>query len=273
MVFNLYPTHTVGSDFFEEGFFDEIDKWKTHNQKHSISKFKSNALTDDEYEKVKDLLDTMHTTEDYKEYKKAFDKFCYFCHMVSRGVIFKKCELKKGEPDHHSLYVEYSYNTKKIQLDDDVVLYHVSSVGGIKELIPQFRGKSAKGYMYDKSRVYFTIRKNMPKFLADYKMTEKTHLYVCKEKIKDVYVDPLVWTNFQGAVYVETTKPIKVEEVTKSNITSLLSSLFGSKEDDKNEDDEKSVEESVEYCDESSEFNFDEFYNFVTENGFTIINE
>ena len=93
-------------------------------------------------------------------------------------------------------------------------LYHISKVEGIKELIPVFRGKSATGYMYDKPRIYFTIHKEMPKFLADYGVAEKMHKYECKRDIKEVYVDPLVWNgNLQGAVYVETNNPVPVEEM------------------------------------------------------------
>jgi hypothetical protein len=54
----------------------------------------------------------------------------------------------------------------------------------------------------------------MPKFLADYSPTEKVHKYECKENIRDVYVDPLVWNGkIQGAVYVESYKNIPVEEM------------------------------------------------------------
>ena len=54
----------------------------------------------------------------------------------------------------------------------------------------------------------------MPKFLADYGVAEKMHKYECKQDIKEVYVDPLVWNgNLQGAVYVETNNPIPVEEM------------------------------------------------------------
>jgi hypothetical protein len=93
-------------------------------------------------------------------------------------------------------------------------LYHISKVAGIKELIPAYRCKSAKGYLYESPRVYFTIHKEMPKFLADYKWYENMHKYVSKVDFKEVYVDPLVWNGkIQGAVYVESYKNIPVEEM------------------------------------------------------------
>jgi hypothetical protein len=54
----------------------------------------------------------------------------------------------------------------------------------------------------------------MPKFLADYKWYEKMHKYECKANVNEIYVDPLVPVGaIQGALYVETNKPIPVEEM------------------------------------------------------------
>ena len=191
------------------------DEWKTANQNHSKKVFKSNVLSENEYNNLFDLRKIMKTTDDYTEYKKAFEKVCRFCHIVPRGTIITKFIIKSGSKENkNSVLVEYSYNTKKIKLPEGMKLYHLSKVEGITELQPQFRGKSAKGYFYDKPRIYFTIHKRMPKFLADYKIHEKMHKYECKVPISDVYVDPLVWNkSFQGAVYVEINKPVPVEEM------------------------------------------------------------
>ena len=69
-----------------------------------------------------------------------------------------------------------------------------------------------------------------------------------------------MWSYLQGAVYVESTTPIPVEELTDKNKSSILGSL--SKSND--EKDEENIEEG---------FNFEEFYEFVTENGLQLINE
>ena len=206
----------------------------------------------------------MRETDDYSEYKKAFDAFCRFCHILPRGVIIRTYDLRKGRPDKHSLYVEYAFNTKLIDLPEGTMLYHMSSVDGITELKPFFKGKSARGFLYDKPRIYFTIRKNMPKFLADYKMNEKLHMYVCKEPIKRAYVDPLVWSNIQGAVYVETNKPIKVEKVTSQGLGDIIKKLTQKPET------ERITNESIIECEEDRDFNFDDFFGFVTENGIII---
>lgn len=252
----ILPNTNEAQAFIESGFFDEIDKWRAANQDSDKKEYKNSMVTDEEFERMKECIDIIETTENYEEYKKAFSRFCYFCHIVPRGVILVKYDLKKGnKPDHNYLYVKYTYNTKRMELPEGSQLYHMSKVGGIKELIPFFRGKAAKGYKYDKPRIYFTIRKNMPKIMADYKVGEKMHMYLCKEKIKNVFVDPMLWGYASGAVYIETNKPIPVEEITDSKKA----------EDAKEKNDNAFKEEAL--LEDETEFNFDHFFEFVTENG------
>ena len=218
-----------------------------------------NLITEEEYNQMKDCIERMRTEEKYQNYKKAFDEFCKFCHIVPDGVIIKTYTLSKNKDgDTYTLEVDYSENTKKITLPEGTELYHLSKVDGIKELIPQFRGKSAKGYLYDKPRIYLTIRKNMPKFLADYKANETVYKYKVTQPIREVYVDPLVYTNLQGAVYVETNTPIPVEELKEENIVKkVVSTVTGqNREESKNES-----------------FDFDDFYEFVTEFGMIPVDE
>lgn len=134
---------------------------------------------------------------------------------MPRGVIIRSYSIEKGkEKDRNTLSMEYAYNTKRITLDDSVKLYHMSKIDNITELKPCFRGKSERGYLYDKPRIYFTIRKNMTKLMADYKLNTKMYMYECKEKIRYAYVDPLLPSKIlSGAIYVETTKPIRVEKI------------------------------------------------------------
>ena len=44
--------------------------------------------------------------------------------------------LKEKKDDSNNLYVEYTENTRPINMPPDTKLYHQSVVGGIKELIP-----------------------------------------------------------------------------------------------------------------------------------------
>ena len=257
------------TSLLEVNFFEEIDRWKTHNQNHTISKFKSNTISDADYEMLKDLIMTMRECEGYEEYSKAFNRFCRYCHVLPRGVIIRRYDLKRGKEDRNSLYVEYTYNTKKMTLPEGTILYHMSSVPDITELKPFFRGKSGRGYLYDKPRIYFTIRKNMPKFLADYRgkrRNEKLHMYICKEPIKNVYVDPLVWSSIQGAVYIETNKPVKVEELTE-NSKSLINKIFPLSEEEPREKEHISSRSESGIIEEETGFDMNHFLNFISENG------
>ena len=91
----------------------------------------------------------------------------------------------------------------------------MSKVDNISTLEPQFRGKSEKGYLYYKPRIYFTIKKDMPKISADINplSNNKTHTYICIKNIKDVYVDPLLNASLNGAVYIETYAKVPVKKI------------------------------------------------------------
>lgn len=199
------------------------EAWKTSNEKVRIQKFSTSEVTDEEYENLKKAIEVMTTTDDYAAYKKEFDKVCRYCHIVPRGVIIHSYRLvrNKNAGGKHTFYLGYSYNTKQITLDDDTVLYHISSVAGLTELKPYFRGKATKGYLYDKHRIYFTVRKNLPKIFADYNKGGKMHTYMCTKKINKVFVDPLLRDKYSRAVYVETTSPIPVKEIDTSMLQAL----------------------------------------------------
>lgn len=234
--------YNISIEPIEEGFkefLDRMDDWKTSNQNHDLQKFYSNSVTDEEYDNLKDTIDTLKNEESYGVYRKAFNYLCNFCHIVPRGTIITKYELFKGdsgETNRNELRVEYSANTRKIHLPDDVHLYHTSTVDDLKELKPTFRGKAPKLYLYDRPRIYFSITNKMPKFLADLNPLAKTFKYRClDDSIRDVYVDPLVYSNLQGAVYVETDKPIPVEKPELAD--KVLDKVDDAKEEDLEDDD------------------------------------
>lgn len=190
--------------------------WKTSDQGSAIKVFKSDNLTEEEYNDMLETVRILRRCETYQEYKPAFNKFCKFCHIVPDGTIIRKIDIKSGSvKDKNYMYVEYAYNTKKIKLKENQSLYHVTKVSGISSLEPHFRGKSEKGYLYDKPRIYFSIYEKMPKGLADYNGNEKMHYYKCNKEITEVYVDPLLRNSAIGAVYVSTNSKIPVTEITK----------------------------------------------------------
>ena len=208
------PDYGIITEMSFTEFMDQMNKWKTTDQSKNKKTFKSTAISDKDFENIESLVHTLRTADDYKEYKSAFDKFCRIIHIVSRGVIICKIKLKKGKEDMNTLEVEYSFNVCKIKIPKGSALYHITKVPGITELVPQFRGKSERGYLYDKPRVYFTLRKHMNKLNADYNIfSGKMHTYICKQDIKEAYVDPLLWSYIKGAIYVESNKPIPVEDI------------------------------------------------------------
>lgn len=191
---------------------------KTLIPRESVSQSKnsfSSSLDEDEYKEIKEIFNVLHNAEEYKEYKKAFEKLCKFCHIAPNGTIITKHTITGNDKDGYKLDIEYSYNNKKITLPDNVALYHMSKVDNISTLEPQFRGKSEKGYLYYKPRIYFTIKQNMSKISADINLfdSSKTHTYICMKNIKDVYVDPLLNASLNGAVYIETYAKIPVKKI------------------------------------------------------------
>lgn len=191
---------------------------KTLIPRESVSQSKnsfSSSLDEDEYKEIKEIFNVLHNAEEYKDYKKAFEKLCKFCHIAPNGTIITKHTITGNDKDGYKLDIEYSYNNKKVTLPDNVALYHMSKVDNISTLEPQFRGKSEKGYLYYKPRIYFTIKKDMPKISADINplSNNKTHTYICMKNIKDVYVDPLLNASLNGAVYIETYAKIPVKKI------------------------------------------------------------
>ena len=172
-------------------------------------------VSETEYNKIKALVQAMREEDDYKKYHRMFIRFCKIFHIPYNGTIVCDHIEKKNKMGTYTLSITWSNNTNKITLPEGYSLYHVSPVAGIKELIPTFKGKKQKGYLYDKPRIYFSIKKHMPKFNADLvgKDAMGTHQYVAKKEIREVYVDPIVWAPFYGAVYIETNQPVPVEEV------------------------------------------------------------
>ena len=208
-------------DYIEEGIAQLAKQslnsnWKLADKTSTRKQFKSDNVTEEEFEELKGLIKIMRTCETYQEYKPAFWKFCKYCHIAPEGTILVKIKLKSGsKEDHNSLYVEYAYNNKKIKLDESKHLFHISKIEGIKELQPFFRGKSERGFLYDKPRIYLTVYEKMPRIMADYGSSAKINYYKVNKEISEAYVDPLLPLAAQGAVYIETNRPIPVEEVKK----------------------------------------------------------
>ena len=218
-MFDIFGKKEEKKKSVNEAFFDSketkeiLSKLIPREDVSSAKNSFSGNLSDEEYKDMKEIFSILHKSEDYNEYKKAFEKLCKFCHIAPAGTIITKHEITGNDNSGYKLNIEYSYNNKKVSLPPEVALYHQSKVDNIHELIPTFRGKSEKGYLYYKPRVYFTIRQSLPKISTDYAFGTKLHTYICMKNIKDVYVDPLLNSSINGAVYVETSAKIPVKKL------------------------------------------------------------
>ena len=200
--------------------FKDASKWKTSNQYSEKHTFLNTSITDKEYSILKECLDKMKSVEDYKEYKKYFDRFCKFCHILPDGTVLYSCDLiKYGENYSNVNYIKvvYAYNTHKIEIDKNKPLYHISKVPNLRKLKPFFRSKtfsklgtSDHQYFYSSPRIYFTFNNSMLKWFADYSWNQDVYKYVLDDDVKYCYVDPLVPSIINKAIYIETKEPLKV---------------------------------------------------------------
>jgi len=215
--------YSADEDVFTEFSFsqlmDDLKNWKTSNEASSKQTFKSSHVSDEEFLMLKDCIFNMRENENYGLYKQYFNKFCKYCHILPTGTVIYSYYLERNpdKGDNNSIEVVYSYNTKKITIPDDAILYHISQVPDIKYLKPTFRSKKfdkmsqkQHRYFYSSPRVYLTLNKNMLNTFADIATGEKTCIYVVDKKITQAYVDPLVPGVINKAIYVETSSPIKV---------------------------------------------------------------
>lgn len=198
----------------EEKMKEMIRSWKTSNEIKKRKEFLSKSVSEEDYQRLSEVYKVIRTAEKYKDYKKAFEELCDFCHIVPKGTIITKCKIRSGITETSNIvYVQYSENTKTIDIPEGFKLYHMSKVDNITELNPYFRGKSAKGFLYYAPRIYLTLKKNMNKALADYRMNEKMYKYEVTDPISKVFVDPLIPDKHNLAVYVETEKPLAVKKI------------------------------------------------------------
>ena len=196
---------------------DNVDIAKIWERSKKYSKRKSwesKTVDDITFEKIKEAIKTIRECTTYFVYKNYFDKLCKLCNIpTGQGVVIMGYELKKGQKDQNYVKISWADGRYKITIPHGSILYHRSTNPNIQELKPVFRGKSARGFLYDTPRVYLTIKRNMPKLAADiYK--GNTYMYIVEEDIKTAYIDPLLRTFAFGAVYVDTKNPIKVKKLT-----------------------------------------------------------
>ena len=178
-----------------------------------------------------ELAKTCRQTDDYIRYKIARDKLCDMLGF-HKDVVFNPGTSSLYAIDHGELtiYVNPRRETSSILLKPGTELYHTSSKGGLTHLKPTFR---ALGYgmristccdsMYPTSRVYFFLRNPGSRLTTsnDYKFsiglknnTDHVYKYTVKKPLR-VKIDTEAESGtYRKAVFIETTEPIPVEDVT-----------------------------------------------------------
>lgn len=178
-------------------------------------------LSDREVKKIRDLESTMRNTDKFNDYIKAYKAFEHAVGMPHATIIYS---IKYEKKDKKTVVkIKYSSQEKHITVPSkNTPLYH-KSPAKFDELKPTFRGKqvgegvSRGGYLYDSPRVYLSLTDKMPRMAADLKANTEFHLYKIRENLNNLIVDPAFNSPNLGAVYVKTTLPIKVDEVTPTD--------------------------------------------------------
>ena len=188
--------------------------WEKSKKISKRKKWESDEVDDATFDKIQQEIKTVRNCTSYFVYKNSFDKLCKLCHIPSgQGVVIMDYELKKGVNNKNKVKITWADGRHKIQIPHGAILYHRSPDPNISELTPRFKGKAARGFLYDTPRVYLTIKAHMPKLAADIYKGD-TYMYIADDNIKYAYVDPLLRSSMFGAVYVDTKTPIKVKKLT-----------------------------------------------------------
>lgn len=225
------------------------DKLEIHKKWDKISANKVYEVKDiptKKYQEIVNELQSLQNSDKYAEYKIHYNKLCSLTGISKNHSIIVDYSFEADKTSNR-IKIIWNETKKKITIPNGSRLYHMSQVSTITSLEPKFKGKSAKGYLYSSPRIYFTLKKEMPKYAADIKQQESTTLYTPKENITSAFVDPLVPSFSLGAIFVETNLPIKVEKVDRR------------KKDNKKE---KDVKESVELVDDPVFESLEDFMNY-----------
>lgn len=163
----------------------------------------------------KDKLDDAYTVlkkdgVGFPEYKKNFSKIAKFMNLSTDDIILENVVFSKDEESgKDKIAVRYSKGRQQVIIPNGTCLLHVSPVKDIKELKPAFRSKTKGKYMYPSSRIFFTLGKEIKPTQAGLE-NKSTFKYTPLDTIRTAYIDPTYTDYNTGAVYVETSFPIKV---------------------------------------------------------------
>ena len=197
--------------------------WRDRIGRHEFKK-KTVPLNEKQYKKLLKDYETLQTSKDYIIYKRAYEDICKFFtlkleYTSIKGINF---DLDLNTNDRKAI-IEYYEGKRKIIIPNDTTLIHTSKEGNIKELKPSFCSKVKGLFMWPSKRVYFSLGKKLSADeIHERNNTGKLYHYTPAETIRTAYIDPEI-TNFNSAsVYVDTSFPIKVINIDKGIIGSVV---------------------------------------------------
>lgn len=199
---------------------DKIDmkaiksKWNEMADKFIHNRIKK-TMTPNEKIEMQSSYDVLKKPEVmYFEYKKHFAKIAKFVDLTVDDIILEHIDFDKDDDGNDRIKVGYSKGKQQVIIPNGTCLLHVSPVKGIKELKPAFRSKTVGKYMYPSPRCFFTLGKAIKPTKAGLENKEIFRYTPC-DLMKMAYIDP-TYTDFKtGAVYIETSMPIKVMDFDK----------------------------------------------------------
>lgn len=190
-----------------------------NQKKNNIDTYRSETISDQDFEHLNSLFYCLRKSDStFHEYKRHYNEMCNLCKIPSENSIIVSEKFIKGDNNKNTVEIRYSTKTKRIIIPQGYTLYHQSPANNITELIPQFRGKFGKGYLYSEPRIYFSLRK-LPKICADVSHKTEMTLYTPATTISTAMIDPLLSNFGFGAVYIPTQFPIKVEKIASDEKT------------------------------------------------------
>lgn len=191
-------------------------QWEEKSKNFVTHRWIERFINKNQEEMLSKWFDVMNAEDvNYSDYRKAFVQICKFMGLPNKGIVLEWVTFKDDKEDkgQRKCAVRYSKGMATIKIPEDMELVHVSPAkeldGGA--LKPSFKGKSGGLFFYPSNRVFFTVDKEVDKWVAG-TVGKKTYRYVTDQHFTTAYIDPACKDFGTRAVYIETDTPIKVHQ-------------------------------------------------------------
>lgn len=225
-------------------------------------------LSEEVYDKLVHDFKVLRTTESsnlaqFPRYRRAYNEICKLA-KIPQGAVIIDYEYSEGsQMNNNYVSVRYCYTTKKIDIPDEILLYHKTpnELEG-SALNPTFKSKNGKSWFYPEPRCYFTIHKKMPNAAANLN-SDKLNMYTPVNPPKQLNLDPGLLGFSMGALYLNTKSKVpmrlvKPEDFIIDKIVRTITKPFKKKK-------EEDIKESVSIDLLTNEEKLDAFKSVVYE--------